>query len=196
VRGAVGTAEQADEADEALGGTVAGTEVPPRARAVPYGRGHRFAAYPRCWTDRAEIHEASRPDQRVISSMRNEELGSAFVNFDFTRWFPHVFWVSDWKEDESYPGGYRYKVLSVRDVIDQRVEVVVVLEERNGPKTEMARVSGPLSGVRGMAIHFTDGLAGRFGLTFQEQDFSTVRDEEAFDANAKEYGWTLSGPSE
>jgi hypothetical protein len=49
-------AEQGDEADEAFGGTNprasgARPEVPPHARAVPFLRGHRFAAYPRCSTD-------------------------------------------------------------------------------------------------------------------------------------------------
>ena len=39
-------AQQADEADEAFGGTVARTEVPPHARGGRVGRGHRFAAYP------------------------------------------------------------------------------------------------------------------------------------------------------
>jgi hypothetical protein len=43
-------AEQGDEADEAFGGTVTRTKVPPHARVVSYGRGHRFAA-PRCWAD-------------------------------------------------------------------------------------------------------------------------------------------------
>jgi hypothetical protein len=46
-----------------------------------------------------------------------------------------------------------------------------------------------------MAIHFTDGLASRFGLTFEEQDFSGVRDQNEFDARAKEYGWALRTPS-
>jgi hypothetical protein len=36
-------AQQGDAADEALGGTVASTEVPLRARAGQVGRGHRFA---------------------------------------------------------------------------------------------------------------------------------------------------------
>jgi len=44
-------AEQGDEADEAFGGMVALMDMPPHARAVPTGRGHRFAAYPRCSTD-------------------------------------------------------------------------------------------------------------------------------------------------
>jgi hypothetical protein len=46
-----GAAQQADEADEASGGTVARMEVPPHARADRVGRGHRFAAYPRCSAD-------------------------------------------------------------------------------------------------------------------------------------------------
>lgn len=45
--GEAGAAEQAHEADEALGGTVARMEVPPHARAGANGRGHRFAAYAR-----------------------------------------------------------------------------------------------------------------------------------------------------
>ena len=54
---ASGASEQGDEADEAFGGTnvrtasVTRTEVPPHARAVSFGRGHRFAAYPRCSAD-------------------------------------------------------------------------------------------------------------------------------------------------
>jgi hypothetical protein len=43
--------EQGDEADEAFGGMVAGMDMPPHARAGWVGRGHRFAAYPRCWAD-------------------------------------------------------------------------------------------------------------------------------------------------
>ena len=46
-----GATEQGDEADEAFGGMVARMDMPPHARAVSFGRGHRFAAYPRCWAD-------------------------------------------------------------------------------------------------------------------------------------------------
>src|SRR5512143_2519767 len=52
-----GAAEQGDEADEAFGGTNPRAEsgaqpkVPPHARAGRVGRGHRFAAYPRCSAD-------------------------------------------------------------------------------------------------------------------------------------------------
>ena len=53
-------AEQADEADEAFGGTVASTKVPPHARAGQVGRGHRFAAYPRCSADVTSSGRATR----------------------------------------------------------------------------------------------------------------------------------------
>ena len=46
-----GAAEQRDAADEAFGGTVASTKVPPHARAGQVGRGHRFAADRECWAD-------------------------------------------------------------------------------------------------------------------------------------------------
>jgi hypothetical protein len=44
-------AEQGDEADEAFGGMVSGMDMPPHSRAAEVGRGHRFAAYPRCSAD-------------------------------------------------------------------------------------------------------------------------------------------------
>jgi hypothetical protein len=51
--GNLSAAEQGDEADEAFGGMVARMDMPPHARAVTVGRGHRFAAYPRCSADQS-----------------------------------------------------------------------------------------------------------------------------------------------
>jgi hypothetical protein len=45
LRSSRGAAQQGDEADEAFGGTN------PRAASGENGRGHRFAAYPRCSAD-------------------------------------------------------------------------------------------------------------------------------------------------
>jgi hypothetical protein len=44
-------AEQGDEADEAFGGTVARQKCRLMPAPANFGRGHRFAAYPRCWAD-------------------------------------------------------------------------------------------------------------------------------------------------
>ena len=49
--------ERGDEADEAFGGIVARMDMPPHARAGQVGRGHRFAAYPRPWTDEGSTRE-------------------------------------------------------------------------------------------------------------------------------------------
>jgi hypothetical protein len=50
--------EQGDEADEAFGGMVARVDMPPHARAGEgRGRGHRFAAYPRCSCRLSENNE-------------------------------------------------------------------------------------------------------------------------------------------
>jgi hypothetical protein len=69
-------AQQGDEADEAFGGTNpraasgARPEVPPNARAVSIGRGHRFAAYPRCSADPMERRRLmARPVWNVIWSI-------------------------------------------------------------------------------------------------------------------------------
>jgi hypothetical protein len=59
----VGAAEQGDEADEAFGGMGARMDMPPHARAVSVARGHRFAAYPRCWADAAECEALSQRDR-------------------------------------------------------------------------------------------------------------------------------------
>jgi hypothetical protein len=49
-----GAAEQGDEADEAFGGTVPRQKCRLMPAPVNFGRGHRFAAYPRCSTDVSE----------------------------------------------------------------------------------------------------------------------------------------------
>ena len=75
-----GAAEQADEADEAFGGTVACMEVPPHARAGWVGRGHRFAAYPRCSADlrtrrrmAIQVREAVPADRPWIRDVISQE---------------------------------------------------------------------------------------------------------------------------
>ena len=124
--------------------------------------------------------------------MPNDRVGPGYVNFDFLRWFPHLFWVSNWQQDDEYPAGYRYKVLSVQDERESRAEVAVVLELKDGTKSEVARTAGPLHGARSMAMHFTKGLADRFALEFEEQDLSDVRTQVEFDVRATQCGWLLS----
>jgi predicted kinase len=63
--------QQADEADEALGGTRLATDDRPDGGAASCprgqnGRGHRFAAYPRCWVDAGLLE---RGDGRAVMTV-------------------------------------------------------------------------------------------------------------------------------
>jgi hypothetical protein len=79
-------AEQADEADEAFAGTVPRTEVPAHARAGQDGRGHRFAAYPRCWADLGLVGDGPRSGwsmsisaSRLVAAAENRLNALGFV---------------------------------------------------------------------------------------------------------------------
>lgn len=117
-----------------------------------------------------------------------------FVKIDFARHFPHKFWISDWSEDQQYPAGFRYKILGVRDETKQVVELVLVLEERNGDKQEMHRAQVKVAAADGYARVFVDGLEEEHGLDFEEQDFTAVRSAEEFDRAVASYGWSGEQP--
>jgi hypothetical protein len=125
-------------------------------------------------------------------SQTNADLGPGVVNFDYDRWFPHIFWVSQWASDDSYPNGYCYKLLSARDELSGCVEFAVILAERNGDKQELTRFSIPLAEARGAAQLWIDGLSKRFNLNFEEQDYSSIRTREAFNAQTQKYGWSMN----
>jgi hypothetical protein len=121
----------------------------------------------------------------------NADLGPGVINFDYERWFPHIFWVSQWTSDDSIPDGYCYKLLSVRDESAGRVELVVLLTERNGDKNEMHRFSIPTEQARSAARDWAAGLTKRFGLDFEEQDYSAIRTREDLNAATRKFGWTM-----
>jgi len=123
---------------------------------------------------------------------RSEQPG--FLKLDFARYFPHKFWISDWSEDGQYPEGFRYKLLSARDEKKQAVELVLLLEQRNGDKQEMHRAQVKVAAADGYARVFVDGLEEEHGLDFEEQDFTTVRTTEEFDRAVTAYGWSGEEP--
>lgn len=127
----------------------------------------------------------------MSTSSPNAELGPGAVNFDYERWFPHIFWISQWTSDDSYPDGYRYKLFSVRDESAGRVEVAVLLTERSGDKLEMHRFSIPNDQARSAAGEWAAGLAKKFGLDFEEQDYSAIRTRDDFNAATQKYLWTM-----
>ena len=117
-----------------------------------------------------------------------------FLKLDFARFFPHKFWISDWGEDEAYPDGFRYKILSARDEEHGLVELVLLLEEWGGTKQEMHRVQVKLAALDGYARVFWQGLEREHGIEFEEQDFTHVRTEEEFDRAIAKYGWSSREP--
>ena len=73
----LGAAEQGDEADEPLGGTRLGRQAWRgwRRRLVPArqdGRGHRLAAYRRCWADVTNGRETGQCGQAAQPGCRRD----------------------------------------------------------------------------------------------------------------------------
>jgi hypothetical protein len=121
--------------------------------------------------------------------MRDYESTAAIVTIDFRTRFPHKYWVSSWSKDEQYPQGFRYKLLSVRPEPDGLIELVVVLEEASGAKTEMKRLDVSPSALDRTAATFTEGLGEEYDIEFTELDLTKVRTEREFERRVKEAGW-------
>ena len=113
----------------------------------------------------------------------------AIVSLDFVSRFPYRFWISTWASDEHYPSGYRYKVLSVRPEPDGLMQLVVVLEQRGGGKTEMSRLDLSPSAFDRTASTFVDGLSEEYGITFEMLDTSECRTAAQFDRVVSAAGW-------
>ena len=126
-----------------------------------------------------------------LPRMTNSDTSIGLVSFDFARFFPQKFWVSNWASDETYPAGFCYKILTVRDKVDHKAELVLVRLQRNGTKEELHRAAVPIEELDKAASIFSVGLAKKFGLDFEEQDFSAVRTLEEFRALSQKYGWSL-----
>jgi len=113
--------------------------------------------------------------------MSSTDPPQALISFDFRDTFPHKFWISTWSKDDSYPMGFRYKLLSVRDNRSDYIELVVALEEHGGYKTEMKRMDVKISSFDDVAWGFVRGFEKTYGIEFQAQDFSEVKTKEEYD---------------
>jgi hypothetical protein len=121
--------------------------------------------------------------------MSMSNLSVAVVSIDFTSRFPHKFWVSSWAHDEQYPNGFRYKLLSVRPEPEGLIELVVLLEQTSGEKTELSRLDISPSAFNRTAAIFANGLADSYGLEFEELDLQGVRTEQHFNEATAAAGW-------
>jgi len=118
-----------------------------------------------------------------------KKVVEALISLDFSKSFPYKYWISTWAKDESYPKGFRYKLLTVHNEHEDMIEMVLVLEEPGGLKNEMERMKvSPSAADRTCAI-FTDGLAETHGIQFEELDMAGLRSEEEFEKRVTEAGW-------
>lgn len=126
---------------------------------------------------------------RKIFGMKSPEP-AGFVNLDFESTFPHVFWTSDWRQDSTYPHGFRYKVLSIRHEPKGEFEVVLIQELHNGEKTQMQRWSVPPD-----AFDTSEEMIGmleeQFDVHFDRVDMSHIRTFEEFEARSIQSGWNV-----
>ena len=124
-----------------------------------------------------------------VASDRSESIPRTSISYDFDDVYPHKIWVSSWNRDDQYPDGFRYKILSARHETAKRVELVVILEEPGGTKTEMKRMESGLSDFDRVAQVFLDGLADSYDLDFDFFDFSRCRTAQQFEEEVSAIGW-------
>ena len=79
--------------------------------------------------------------------MANYDSTQGVVSLDFSSLFPHKFWVSTWSRDEQFPDGFRYMLLSVRQESAGLIQLIGLIEEEDGAKTEMSRLDAIASSV-------------------------------------------------
>jgi hypothetical protein len=122
--------------------------------------------------------------------MSDYDSTDALVSIDFSARFPHKFWVSSWSRDEQYPNGFRYKLLSVRPEPSGPIELVIVIEEVGGAKTEMSRLEVSPSAFDRTASTFVEGFTESYGIEFTELDLSNVRTAREFERLVSLSGWS------
>ena len=115
---------------------------------------------------------------------------NALITIDFETSFPGMFWISNWSKDESYPNGYRYKLLSSVSEIQQFAELVVVIEEPDGNKTEMSRMDLKLPILKSVGDDFVKELSEEYNLDFEFQDLTEATTPQIFESKITKLGWS------
>ena len=118
-----------------------------------------------------------------------EEVPEAIISIDFKDTFPHMFWISTWSKDESYPSGFRYKILSARNNRSGVIELVIVIEEPGGYKTELSRYDVKPRAFDAIAEKFVKRLEESYKIEFEKQDLSAAATFEEYDKLVTELGW-------
>lgn len=125
-----------------------------------------------------------------------DQMKRGLLNLDFETWFPHKFWVSTWSKDNTYPNGYRYKMLSARNEKEQAIQMVILVEETNGNKTVLLDdLMSPVEYFEYMSQTMLKGLETSFHIQFDEGlGLSDVRTSDEFDRRTDAAGWYSQKP--
>src|SRR5690348_12417920 len=107
--------------------------------------------------------------------MSNPTQGETLLSYDFEHRFPHRFWISNWTSDDTYPSGFRYKLLSARDTSSDEIDFLVVVQSADGTKTVLKHLGIAASAFDRTTRIFVDGLAERHRLNFEQLDLTDVR---------------------
>jgi hypothetical protein len=74
-----------------------------------------------------------------------DDADNAFLTFDFRRIFPHKAWIS-WAADDTYPAGFRYKLIAARHEDEESIELLIVLQQRDGSKQVLKPLRSEIRG--------------------------------------------------
>jgi hypothetical protein len=119
-------------------------------------------------------------------------MEEAFVSFDFISHFPFKYYISTWNSDEQYPEGFRYKLLSCKHQDDPFIEVILLLQEKHGLKTEMNRVDIKEDSFDRLVGIILKSLENMHDISFEEQDYSACVNSDAFEEKAIINGWLFN----
>jgi hypothetical protein len=119
-----------------------------------------------------------------------DDTDNALLTYDFRQVFPHKTWISDWATDDTYPKGFRYKVMAASHEDEKSIELLIVLQQHDGSKQVLKHYDLDAAAFDRVAATFVEGLAEQHGLSFEEQDFRSCRTAEQFEAQVARFGWT------
>jgi len=111
-----------------------------------------------------------------------------YARLDFTRAFPHVFWVSSIGYDERSPKGFRYKVLTMRHEPEMLIELILLRESVSGKKTKVTHMQAPIDRF-GVTEDMVRQLGQDQSVSFERFDLTDIHTFDEFRARAIEIGW-------
>jgi hypothetical protein len=99
----------------------------------------------------------------------------------------------DWGTDEAYPAGFRYKLLSALNKPADTIELLIILQQRDGSKEVLKHYDVNAPAFDRFVATFVEGLAEKHEIAFELQDFRSCDTLEKFEAHAASFGWLDGG---